>query len=140
MKLNISQQQFFDYLIQSLLIDIFKHTNEIKIQEELKQGFCYQKIIKDNKGNKYQSLVEIIKLNDFQYQSQITTGSNINIISYEYKQDNTNMITYQEEYDNPHPLKKYNHQFVSFCLSPFYRKQIKKMLLNMEMHIQRSQL
>lgn len=139
-KLNINQQEFFDYLIQSLLIDIYKNTEVFQLKEDIHKGFQYKKRIKDNKGKEYDSLVEIQELEEpILYQSQVTTGSNHHILRIECCEENQQVIvTYHEKVISNKLLRQWNYVLVSSILSRFYKKQIKKMLMNMELHIQRS--
>ena len=50
-EMNLSQKDFFDYLTQSLMIDIFKNTDKFKNTNEIKKGLQYKKKFKQA-GNK----------------------------------------------------------------------------------------
>lgn len=139
--LNISQQEFFDYLIQSIMIDIFKNTDVFKCEEEIKKGIQYHKMIKNANGKEIPVQVEIDEYQYLElYRCRINVGSNVNIIQYECQKidDNHTLIIYTEDYESSKRLNKYNYKLMSLILSHTMKKKIKKMLIAMETHVKRS--
>ena len=136
--IQISQKEFYDYLVHSLMLDIYKYTNEYISRDELKH-FQYKKPFKSNK-NQIEANVEIIDLKEPTiYESKITLGNNINTIKYEILQENDQTkVIYYEEVHSSKKLQELNYQFISFLLKKSYQKKMKNKIKNIENHIIRS--
>lgn len=138
MILHVSQKEFFEYLTQSIMIDIFKNTNVFKCKEEIIPGLTYKKKIKNANHTESNVHVELIEYQTPSlYKSKITNNFNINTITFECNEINENQvqIIYTENYDSTKKLQLINYYFVSFILSKTMKKKIKNMLLAMEKHI-----
>ena len=83
-EMNLSQKDFFDYLTQSLMIDIFKNTYKFKNTNEIKKGLQYKKKFKQAGNKEFEGNVEIIEyVRPESYISKIQLNSNISHIGYE---------------------------------------------------------
>ena len=131
-ELKVTQQEFYDYLIHSLIKDIFKYTNEYKSRKELIH-FKYEKKFNENtKG-----IVEIIDLQEPNiYQTKIYIGSNINMIKYEIIQENgKTKVIYTEEIHSNKKLHELNYQLISFISKKSYKNKMMKKINNIENNI-----
>lgn len=132
--LNVSQKEFYEYLILSLMIDIHKNSDQLILENQLRKGFCYQKKLKSS----ILSNVEIIELTKpFVYHMQITVGSNIHEIKYELEKLNDQQVTvaYCENYRSDKKLNQWNYTIMKFITKHKNVRLMMKMLENMEMHI-----
>ena len=121
------------------MIDIFKNTEEFRLKEDLHPGFIYKKDVKDKNGKKYDAEVEIIELENTHYKSKITIGSNINYISYTMTPiEQKVQVIYEEEMTSSKKIRNMNYKLMSTLLKKSYQKKMKRMMMNMENHIQRS--
>ena len=137
--LNVTQQEFYDYLMQSLIIDIFKNTEEFYLKENIHPGYIYKKQIKDKHGKKYDAIVEIMDIKEpFIYESKISVGSNSNIIKYECIQEDKTKVIYSEDMKSEKKINDMNYKIMSMLLKKSYQKKMNRLIMDMERHIQRS--
>lgn len=132
--LNVSQKEFYEYLILSLMIDIHKNSNQFILENQLKQGFNYKKKLK----NSILSNVEIVELKKPNiYHVRITVGNNIHEIKYQLEKIDENQVNvnYCEEYMSKKRLNQWNYYLVGFITKRKNKRLMVNMLDNMEMHI-----
>ena len=137
-EMNLSQKDFFDYLTQSLMIDIFKNKDKFKNTNEIKKGLQYKKKFKQAGNKEFEGNVEIIEyVRPESYISKIQLNSNISHIGYEIEKidDDHIRVTYTETFDSTKKLHVWNYKIISFILFYFNAKKMKKMLIAMEHHI-----
>lgn len=141
MIVGVSQNDFFEYLIQSIMIDIFKNSNDFKNKEDIKKGITYKKKIIQRDGKEIETQIEILNvIKPNLYKCRVDVGDNSNEITYEtkYMNENQTLVFYHESYHSNKKMNMWNYYLVSFLLTKVNKRKIKKMLISMENHIQTS--
>ncbi len=136
-EMNLSQHDFFEYLTQSLMIDIFKNSDEFKNKNEIKKGLCYRKIFRRS-GKDLEGHVELIEfIKPERCLSKIQLNSNISHVGYKIEKIDEDHIhvTYTETFDSTKKFHVWNYKVMSFILYYFNLKKMKRMLMAMEYHI-----
>lgn len=137
-EMNLSQKAFFEYLTQSLMIDVFKNSDQFKSENEIKKGLRYKKKFTQVNGKELEADVEIMEFKKPMIcQSKIMIGSNTNYVSFEIDEIDEEHIhvAYTESYDSTKRLNVWNFRFMNFVLSHVNKKKMKRMLKAMENHI-----
>ena len=136
-EMNLSQHDFFEYLTQSLMIDIYKNSDEFKNKNEIKKGLCYRKIFRRS-GKDLEGHVELIEfIKPECCLSKIQLNSNISHVGYNIEKIDEDHIhvTYTETFDSTKKFHVWNYKVMSFILYYFNLKKMKRMLMAMEYHI-----
>lgn len=137
-EMNLSAQEFFDYLTQSLMIDIFKDSDKFKNENEIKKGLQYKKKFKQASNKELEGNVEIVEfIKPKICISKIQLNSNMSYIGYEIEKidDDHINVTYTETFDSSKKLHVWNYKIMCFILSYFNAKKMKRILRAMEYHI-----
>ena len=132
-KLSINPQDFYDYLIHSLILEIYKNTNHSYLKENLHPGFVYHKKIKDKSGNELEASVEILELNNNELKTKLELPNTIHIMNYQFI-DNT--LIYEEEVNSNKKTLNLNNKFMSFIFIHKLKKQIIKRFKIIEKYIE----
>lgn len=137
LRLNVSGEDFFDYLVHALFHDIRR--NQVLLEKEnIQSGYEYKKELVSQSGKREQALVKITKLTrPVCYEVQIQTEMGIHMISYGCSETEQNQcwVTYTEEYQSDQRLNQWNTSLMGFLFQRSHKKKMKRMLLAMEKHI-----
>lgn len=111
-----SSQTFFETLMESVLFDINSSTNIIHQKEHVKEGFHYQKNLKNKMGRGGNVRVEITKLEEpYEYEATFSSAQGINTLSYCAKELDHGQIEvrYGEDFVSSSSLKRMNYKIMS---------------------------
>ncbi len=135
MNMQVSSQDFYDYLIHSILLDVLKNEEKILEEQDIVEGFSYLKKIRNHDPVK----VEVIDIQKpILYTSCITYGTSENHIAYQIRKldDKRIEVEYKEEYKSSKKLEQWNFYLLNFLFSKRNKKKMTKMLRAMENYIQ----
>ena len=136
-KLKVNKQDFYNYLIHSLELEIYNHTNQSFQRENLHPGFIYNKKIKDKYNHLIEANIEIIEINENELKTKLELENNSHIMSYKFIDD---VLVYEEELRSNKKLLDLNNKFMSYIFHHKLKKQILKRFKNIENYIEGNQL
>ena len=132
-KINTSKESIYNYLIHSLILEIYKNTNHTYLKENLHPGFTYNKKIKDKSGKEIKTDVEILEINEKELKTKLQLSNTTHIISYQFNDD---YLTYEEQVISNKKTLDLNNKFMSFLFKHKLKKQIIKRLKTIEKYIE----
>ncbi len=134
-KLNVSCEEFYDVLYESLKSEI-----ELAIDKPINKiykGFSYEKELATYAKYNRTAKVEITDLEEnHKYAAKFSAGKDINTISFTITPHEKGCeIEYEEGYFNESGLRRTNFSIVSFLLTPYNKRRAKKKFKAMENYI-----
>lgn len=138
LNLDVSSEEFFNFLTLSVVKDVKESTNKNISQKDIVKGFHYTKQLA-NKLKREGSAKVIIRrfvANEI-YEAGFETNQGLNTITYEVEtlDDNTIDVKYTEDYIASDKIKGWNYNLVNM----FYEKRAKKkaiaLIRNIEAYI-----
>ncbi len=132
-KINTNRESIYNYLIHSLILEIYKNTNQTYLKENLHPGFTYHKKIKDKSGKEIKTDVEILEINENELKTKLQLPNTTHIISYKF---NDEYLIYEEEVNSDKKILNLNNKFMSFLFKHKLKKQIIKRLKIIEKYIE----
>lgn len=137
-RLNVSSEEFFDFLKQSIVSDVNEHTDEAIGVENLHKGFTYWKNLKNKVGQKGDTKVSLAIFNpNKEYEAVFESNQGQNIINYKVHEvdDFFVDVQYSEDYVAADKMKKLNFNIVNFFYQRRARKKAQRVLENIEAYI-----
>lgn len=107
---------FFDCLWNALVEDVEQNVPTVLHRSKLKEGFHYQKQLKNKLGKSGNVRVEITKLKEpFAYGATFSSAQGMNTLSYcaEILDDDHIKVTYGEDFISPSKSKTMNYKIMS---------------------------
>ena len=139
LNLDVSKEEFFNFLSTSIIQDIETSTG-IKIEkEDIVPNYTYDKTIKNKMGRAGDVKVTIVDYKPFEkYTAKFTSYQGENSISYyieELKEDRIN-ATYTEEYIAADKIKALNFKMINSLYKKRAISKSETILKNIENYIQ----
>ncbi len=126
-EINVSSKDFYNYLLNNLLLDVNKCFKEKKTKRELKTGFEYKKIIVQGtrRAEIDYKIIELKK--DELYHICFLTANGYNEVKYAMTpiDDENCKIEYTEE----NTASKATEKFILSVLKPFGQKKLEKRII-----------
>lgn len=141
--LNISKEDFFDFLYASIVKDIKDSSGKTLAKNKLVKGYSYEKNIKNHKGKLLHMKVTIEELDPCkEYRARIKTKDGENIMSYiiEDLENEKIKVRYREEYLPPTRLKGIKFKFLNLFHEKTLKKQARSNLIDIETYIKNSRV
>lgn len=134
---NVTKEELFNCMMESLLLDIQK-TKPKKKLEDIRQGFEYEKNIVGKMNQSTICKVTIVKLIPNEaYAATFESARGSTTISYELKDnDGQTDVRYEETFMSDKNLSKMNYNIVSKFYQKSSRKKKVRMFRQMEAYIQ----
>ena len=132
-KINTNKELIYNYLIHSLILEIYKDENHTYLEENLLPGFTYNKKIKDKSGKEIKADVEILEINQNELKTKLQLPNTTHIISYQFNDD---YLIYEEQATSDKKTLDLNNKFMSFLFKHKLKKQIIKRLKIIEKYIE----
>lgn len=132
-KINTNKELIYNYLIHSLILEIYKDENHTYLEENLHPGFTYNKKIKDKSGKEIKADVEILEINQNELKTKLQLPNTTHIISYQFNDD---YLIYEEQATSDKKTLDLNNKFMSFLFKHKLKKQIIKRLKIIEKYIE----
>ncbi|MBS4535457.1 DUF3284 domain-containing protein [Clostridium sp. D2Q-14] len=136
--LDVTKEEFFEFINDSLLQDIKTSTNREVSKEDIKKGYTYEKELKNKLGRAGDVEVNILEFEPCkEYIAEFKSNQGTNRISYNIKNLNDEKInvTYSESYIASDKLKDWNFKLMNL----FYKKKsisrAESILKNIERYI-----
>lgn len=111
-----TSQAFFQVLMEGLLYDVNRSTNTIHQKAHVKEGFHYQKKLKNKLGHNGNVMVEVTKLQEpYVYEATFSSTQGINTLSYyaEKIDDQHIIVQYAEDFVSASSMKRMNYKLMS---------------------------
>lgn len=124
-ELAVSPEEFFDFLYQSIQMDIKESTGKRLNPNEIKEGMTYSKEMKTKMGQTGEAKVTLSVLDpNKKYQASFSSNQGENITTYiiEEKDEQLIELTYKEDFVGAGFLKKLNYKLMIL----FYNRRAKK--------------
>lgn len=135
-KLNVHENDFFDFLETSLKHDIKLSTG--KTVKEINTGYVYEKQLANKLKQQGNVKVTIEKFDrPFQYIGKVYSNQGFNYMTYTVEKiDDENInVSYEEEFLSDRKLMNLNYKFVSNIYKKRTLRRMEAMLLNIELNI-----
>ena len=123
--LKVSAEAFFDQLVKSVAYDICTSTGKQITEEQIHQGYCYEKKMNSKLG---QTRNVKVKITDFTvpvcYGAKFKSVAGTNIIRYTIEPLNEKeiMVTYTEDFKGESKSQDLNYSL----MGAFYKRKAKK--------------
>lgn len=124
-RLKVSPEEFFDFLYQSINMDIKESTGKTLKVSEIKEGMTYSKKMQTKLGQTGEAKVTLSVLNpNKKYQASFSSNQGENITTYRIEEiaEGEINLTYQEDFLGSSRLKSLNYKMMNF----FYNRRAKK--------------
>lgn len=125
--LNVSDAEFYQVLVDSLVEEVKLFTNDRK----LVQGLTYKKPLNTKLSSTIYCDILISKLIDNQvYEYVVINDEDKNIVRFEIKPlaDGQCEVTYTEEYQTTDSKKNANNKFMTFIMGFYLKRKVQKKL------------
>ncbi|TYS69455.1 DUF3284 domain-containing protein [Sutcliffiella horikoshii] len=136
-ELQVSANEVFEQLLESLIQDIKNSTGQTIPKNKLSKGFSYKKILRSNMGYDVTVNVQINELiQPNKYSATIENPKGTNTIEYSLRDTLKGVeITYKEYYKALSNLQNWNYLLVSLIYSRRSKKKMRKQFANLEQQI-----
>ena len=141
--LNVTSEEFFDFLYESIINDIKESTNKTVTRKDIKGGYRYKKEMKNKMGRQGTATILIREfVPNKTYVAVFESNQGENIISYnvEELEENKIGVTYNEEYIASDKLKSWNFSLVNFFYKRKANKNAKNTLRRIESYIKANRI
>nr|WP_300002023.1 DUF3284 domain-containing protein [Tissierella sp.] len=138
LKLDVSKEEFFDFLSASIIGDIKQSTGEELLKEDIAENYTYEKNIKNKMGRAGDVKVTIVDFKPFEkYRAKFTSFQGDNIIAYEIEElkDDQIHVTYSEDYIAADKMKALNFKLVNSLYKKRALSKSETILKNIESYI-----
>lgn len=139
--LNVSKEDFFEFLYSSIIKDIKESTGRMLSKKKVVKGYTYEKNVKNHKGKLINMKILIAELDPYkEYMAEIETKQGKNIMSYSIKHLEAEKInvTYKEEYIAPSTFKKLKFNVLNLMHEKSLISEAKSNLIDIETYIKNS--
>ena len=136
--LNVSANDFFDKIAESVAYDISAETGKNIKPSQIHKGYTYTKKLSSKMGREGNAKVTITEFEaPVVYTAKFSTRQGDNFISYKINklEDDLIEVTYSEGYEAPSISKRANFKIMSFFYKRGSIKKINRLLSNMEAYI-----
>lgn len=136
--LDVSKEEFFEFLYSSVINDIKESTGKTLSKEDIVKGYQYDKNLKNKMGREGEVKVTILEFEPYKkYIAEFESNQGKNIISYDVKSLNDGKVNviYSEEYIAPDKLKAWNFKLVNLLYKKKSIKRAETILKNIERYI-----
>ena len=133
--LKVSSEEFYNFILASVLKDVNENSDEEFELEDLVQGFTYSKNLQNKFGQDGNTVVRINELDANKiYEVIFESHQGENIMTYKLLAlDNQEVhVTYEEDFIASNAIKKLNYQLVSFFYNKKSQKKADQLLRNIE--------
>lgn len=141
--LNVSKEDFFDFLYESVINDIKESTGKIISRDKVAKGYTYEKNVKNNKGKLINIKITIMDFTPCEsYIARVRTEQGENRMSYlidELGEEKIN-VTYKEEYLAPSIFKEMKFKVLNFFHKKTLKEEAESNLIDIETYIKNSKV
>ena len=138
LNLKVSSEEFFDFLIKSIVLDVNENSKKQVSEKDIVRGFYYTKNMQNKVGKKarVKILIRELELNK-KYTAVFISGHGENIISYQVEEldDGSIDVAYSEEYIAEDKMSKWNFNIVNVFYKRRAKKKAIKLVKNIEAYI-----
>lgn len=133
-QLNVSVQQFYDFVCKMVIKDISSVTKSEVDISQLKDGYSYNKTLMNKMGKLEIVKTCIEKINASEYTVSFKSKYGVNILSYSYRplENDSIMVEYNEDYIGTNSSTSLSYNLLSFVSSYSHKKRMKKLLTEIE--------
>lgn len=138
LELAISKEEFFEFLYDSIIHDVEESTGNLVSQEDIVEGFEYDKQLKTKIGRLGEASVILSTFRPYtKYVAEFISTQGKNITSYDITSldDEKIRVTYKEDYIAADRLKSWNFKLLSFFYKNKNIKSAESRLKNIEGYI-----
>lgn len=136
--LNVSAEDFFDKIAESVAYDISTETGKNVRPAQIHKGMTYTKKLSSKMGKSGNVKVTLTEYESpVVYAAKFSSKQGDNFISYRINkiEDDLIEVTYSEDFDAPTKTKRANFKIMSFFYKRGSIKKINRLLSNMEAYI-----
>ncbi|MGO1368484.1 MAG: DUF3284 domain-containing protein [Senegalia sp. (in: firmicutes)] len=136
--LQVSKEEFFDFLYNSVIKDVKESTGKDLSKEDIVEGFKYEKILKTRVGELGEIKISLVEFNLYKkYKARYESKQGENIIEYDVNSlsDEKIKVIYREKYIAPDMIKALNFKIANFFNKKKTMQKAKNLLKNIESYI-----
>ena len=133
--LKVSSEEFYNFILASVLKDVNENSDEEFELEDLVEGFTYSKNLQNKFGQDGNTVVRINELDANKiYEVIFESHQGENIMTYKLQalENQEVHVTYEEDFIGSNAIKKLNYQLVSFFYNKKSQKKADQLLRNIE--------
>ena len=138
LNLAVSEVEFFDFLLNSVVHDVNEHTNKNINEKDIVRGFHYTKNIKNKVGKeaKVKILIRELEMHK-KYLAAFISADGENIIQYNVTNlnDGTIDVEYSEEFITTEKMQRWNFNIVNVFYKKRAHKKAVRLIRNIETYI-----
>ena len=138
LNLKVSSEEFFDFLIKSIVLDVNENSKKEVSEKDIVRGFYYTKNMQNKVGKeaRVKILIRELELNK-KYTAVFISDHGENIISYQVEEldDGSIDVAYSEEYIAEDKMSKWNFNIVNVFYKRRAKKKAIKLVKNIEAYI-----
>lgn len=138
LELEISKEEFFEFLYDSIIHDVEESTGKIISHEEVVEGFEYDKKLKTQVGRLGEASIILSEFKPYsKYVAEFRSNQGTNITSYEITsiEDQKISVKYIEEYIAADRMKSINFKLLNFFYKKKNIKTAENRLKNIEVYV-----